>query len=241
MITVQPIASSSAGNALTVGTTDGGPRLLLDAGLQRSQLQAATGYALARLDGALITHEHQDHARAVPDLLRLGVTVYATPGTHDALGTTGHHRAVALQPLQRHDLPGGWRVLPIPAHHDARQPVAYLISGHGARILYATDTGWLDYRVPGITHALIETNWSRDLIDAAVQAGRTPASLRDRIMRSHLGLHRAIALLQAAGTRDLIETHLLHLSDGHSDAEQFATAVRRATGRPALVAARSPA
>jgi phosphoribosyl 1,2-cyclic phosphodiesterase len=235
MITVRPIASSSAGNA-TLLEADGS-RLLLDAGLPWARLRAAMRHRVSDLSAALITHEHGDHARAVPDLLKASVDVYATPGTWDALEVQ-HHRAHRLDPLTRATLPGGWRVVALPVQHDARQPCAFVIGGHGAKVLYLTDAPRLAYQVNGLTHVLLEANWCPDLVAAAVASGRTPAVQAERLRRTHLSLPAAVRLLQATDLRRVESITLLHLSDGHSDARRFADTIRAATGCPVTVAPR---
>ena len=59
---------------------------------------------------------------------------------------------------------------------------------------------------------------------------------KKRVLRNHMGLERAIELLQANDLSKTREIHLLHLSDGHSDAEGFKQAVAAATGKPDSVA-----
>lgn len=230
------LASSSAANATVL--RHGDRWLLLDAGLQYRDLQRGLGHRTTRLDGVLVTHEHQDHARSVERLLRASVDVYATSGTLQALGAAGHHRAHALTPLQRHDLPGGWRVVPIPAVHDAAEPVGYLVGIGDAKVLYLTDTAWCAYRLRRLTHVLIEANYSRPLIDASAARGDITAAVRRRTLANHLSLERAIELLQATDLSRVQQITLLHLSSGNSDAAAFQAAVQRATGRPVAVAPR---
>lgn len=236
MITVHPIASSSAANA-TLLQADGG-RLLLDAGLTWPRLRQALRHRTTDLDGVLVTHEHGDHARAVPDLLKASVDVYATPGTWAALDVQ-HHRAHAVAPMTRVQI-AGWRAVALPVQHDARQPCAWLIGGHGAKVLYLTDAPHLAYRIERLTHVLLEANWCGDLVDAAVAAGRTPQVVADRLRRTHMSLDAAVRLLKATDLRTVESITLLHLSDGHSDADRFARTIRAATGCPVTVAPRDP-
>jgi phosphoribosyl 1,2-cyclic phosphodiesterase len=233
-LSVRTLASSSRGNAHVLMASDGA-RLLLDAGLRWPDLQRALDHQATSLDGVLITHEHQDHARAVPQLLAASVDVYATPGTLGALGVR-HHRAHAVAPLLPFSVANGWRALAVPVAHDAQQPVAFLISRAGQRVLYLTDAGWCAYRFDRLTHVLIEANHRRDLLDASVRSGAIPQSVRDRIADNHLSLERCVQLLQASDLSRVQQIVLLHLSDGNSDAEAFLDAVRSATGRPVTVA-----
>jgi phosphoribosyl 1,2-cyclic phosphodiesterase len=79
--------------------------------------------------------------------------------------------------------------------------------------------------------AAIEANWSEETMSPDLH----PTAAR-RIKRSHMSVDRAIDLLKANDISTLREIHLLHLSDGNSNAEVFQTKVERATGKMTFVA-----
>ena len=89
MLEVKAIASGSAGNAYLLD--DGaGHKLLLECGIPFQKLLIALNFNLIQLSGCLLTHEHQDHSKAVNDLLKHGTRVYASKGTARALGIDDH-------------------------------------------------------------------------------------------------------------------------------------------------------
>lgn len=229
------LASSSAGNAYVA---DGGhSRLLLECGLRFEDIRRGLGHQVSGLAGCLLSHEHNDHARAVRELVRAGVDIYASRGTLEALGLTGH-RAKAVRALEQFTL-GTWTVLPFEAVHDAAEPLGFLLaSDAGVKLLYATDTAYIKYRFRGLTHLAVECNYSDELLRQSVEAGTIPPFVRRRILRNHMGLERLIDFLAANDLDCVEEIWLLHLSDGNSDAEEFARTVRRATGKPVRIAGR---
>lgn len=229
MITV--LASSSAGNAYLL---DGRSPLLLDCGLSYRELQRATGYRLTGLAGCLITHEHMDHAKAAPDLTRAGVDCYMSAGTAEALGLTSHRLRVvkALEQVQI----GDWTVLPFDTVHDAAEPLGFLIAGEGEKILYLTDTAYCPYRFTGLTRIMIECNYSREILDRNIEAGKLHPGLRRRLLRSHMGLDRVLTFLAANDLSEVKEIVLIHLSSQNSNAEKFKTAVQALTGKPVYIA-----
>jgi len=92
MLRARVLASSSAGNATVL--EDGDRRILLDAGLPYREIQRALEHRVSSLDTVLVTHEHQDHARAALELAsRARVPVYATGGTWAALPSTSSRYA----------------------------------------------------------------------------------------------------------------------------------------------------
>ena len=73
-LTFASLASSSKGNAYVV--SDGDTTLLLECGLTFKELQKRLGYQVSGLTACLVSHEHQDHAKAAAQLLKHGVPVY---------------------------------------------------------------------------------------------------------------------------------------------------------------------
>jgi phosphoribosyl 1,2-cyclic phosphodiesterase len=229
MITV--LGSSSAGNAYLVG---GRSPLLLDCGLSYRELQRATGYKLTGLAGCLVGHEHADHSKAAADLMQAGVDCYMSAGTAEALGLTSHRLRV-VKVLEQVQI-GDWTVLPFDAVHDAAEPLGFLIAGEGEKVLYLTDTAYCRYRFNGLTRIMVECNYSREILDRNIEAGKLHPGLRRRLLRSHMGLERVLAFLAANDLSQVRGIMLLHLSDGNSDAMGFKKAIQAATGRMVRVA-----
>lgn len=227
---IKPLASSSSGNAYYIS---GPSPLLLDCGLPYRQLQKATGYQLTSLAGCLVTHEHMDHSKAAKDLMNAGVEVYCSAGTAEALGLDSH-RLNIIQARQQFTL-GDWTVLPFETEHDAAEPLGFLLASGRVKLLYATDTFYIRYRFPGLTHILLEVNFAQDILDANVEQGLSPAHRR-RLMRSHMSLQTAKEFLRANDLSKVREIWLCHLSDGNSDAERFKREIQALTGKPVYVA-----
>lgn len=236
---IQPLASSSAGNS-TLVTDASGRMILLDAGLTLKQLRVALGYRVSDLEAVLVTHSHQDHARGVPDLLKAGITCAMRAETADELGVTKHHRVRILAPVEPESPRspyrfGPWAVIPFDVQHDVPN-LGYVLATPTQRLLYLTDTPFSRYRFEGLTKIVIEANYSLDILKNKVANGDLNGLLAARIIRSHLGLERAIELLKANDLSKVTEIWLTHLSGSNSDEQAFRTAVERATGIPTMVA-----
>ena len=230
---IRTLASGSGGNAYLL-TSEDGATLLLEAGIRYADLQRAIGFGVSRLDACLVSHEHGDHAKAAARVASAGVDVYATGGTREALRLTGH-RAHALAPLQPVRV-GGWTVLAFPSIHDAAEPCGFLIGRGDHRLLYVTDTAYCPYRFDGLTSVMVEANFSMEILQSNLEAGRLPAVQMARVIRNHLSVERCVDLLKANDLSRVEEVVLLHLSNGNSDAAEFKARVQRATGRPVRVA-----
>jgi len=231
MVSIQPLASSSSGNAYLIG---GRSPLLLDCGLPFRQLQKATGYQLSSLAGCLLSHEHRDHSKAAKDLMGAGVDLYASQGTAEALGLE-HHRLHIIQAKKQIKI-GSWTVLPFETQHDAAEPLGFLLAGGGEKLLYATDTFYIRYRFRGLTRILLEVNYAQDILDSNVERGAVPPEHRRRVMRSHMSLETAKDFFRANDLSKVREIWLCHLSDGNSDAERFKWEIQALTGKPVYIA-----
>ena len=225
---IKVIASGSSGNAYTI--SDGATTLLLDAGIPLREIQIGTDFQVRRLAGAFVTHEHKDHSKAMKDLARLGVDVYASKGTIEACGLSGH-RFRPVEARKQLDV-GTFHILPFDVEHDAAEPLGFLFTSlsTGEKLLYFTDTYFLRYRFQGLTHIMAECNYTEEGIRESVAEGRIPIELVPRLVRSHMSLENLLDMLKANDMSTVRQIYLLHLSDNNSEAERMKEAVQRQTG-----------
>ena len=233
---IESFGSSSAGNCYRV--SDGTTSLLLEAGLPLKKIRVATGHQLSALAGCLVSHEHGDHSKAVKDLLAFGVPCYMSQGTAGALGVADHPDTRILQ----HKVPTvicGWRVLPFHVIHDAAEPMGFMLdTGYEERLLFLTDTGYSPFRFAGLTHMLVECNFSDEALEDAIDEGRTHGAQRQRLRENHMSENTLVQLLQANDLRNLREIHLIHLSDSNSDEAAMKLRIQGIAGCPVYVCAK---
>ena len=222
------LASGSSGNAYTI--SDGATTLLLDAGIPLKEIQIGTGFKVRLLSGAFVTHEHKDHSKAMKDLARIGVDIYASRGTMDACGLSGH-RFHAVKALKELDV-GTFRVLPFDVEHDAAEPLGFLFTSVATaeKLLYFTDTYFVRYRFQGLTHIMAECNYTEQGIRDSVAEGHVPIEMVPRLVRSHMSLEHLLEMLRANDMSTVRQIYLLHLSDNNSEAQRMKEAVQRQTG-----------
>ena len=225
---IQIIATGSRGNAYRV--SDGDTAVLLDAGIPFRDLQRALGFRLSDIKGALITHAHKDHSRACADLLFRGVRVYTSAGTADACDLHGASLRT-VNSLAAFDV-GTFRVIPFDVAHDAPEPLGFLLTSDVTeeRLLYFTDTFYLKYRFPGVTHLLGECNHDDEGIEEAVRQGYVPAKLAPRLVRSHMSLDTFLQFLRQMDRSRLKQIYLLHMSANNSNEKRFVEEVQKLTG-----------
>jgi len=233
LITITPLASGSWGNCYHI--TDGSSPLLLEAGIPFKEIQQKTGFKVSSLAGCLVSHEHQDHCKAVKDLLKAGIEVWMSVGTKEALKISGH-RLRPLTPLINYGI-GAWTVKPFEVQHDAAEPLGFLLANQtGEKLLYLTDTYYCKYKFVGITHLMIECNHSYEILNENVSKGVLPRAMKKRLIRSHFSLENVKKFLEANDLSRVQEIWLIHMSDGNSNAEQFKREIQELTGKPVYVA-----
>jgi len=231
---IKVLDSGSKGNCYWV--SDGATPLLLECGISINEIRRKLDFRLTEVAGALVSHEHLDHAKAVKEVLKAGVRVYTSPGTIEALGLENHRlRAVKSKDTFR---VGTWTIRAFETQHDAQEPLGFLLKSNvtGERLLYATDTYYIRYRFPRLNYIMVECNYAMDILEENVRRGSVPEVLKKRLLTSHFSLDNVKEFLKANDLSQVREIWLLHLSDGNSDAERFKKEIMEVVGRPVYIA-----
>lgn len=241
------LGSGSSGNAALLQTENA--RVLVDAGFSArklSQLLAAAGESLDRIDAVFLSHEHGDHCAGVEGLKKFPhIRVFANAATARAVQAGLEHRP-------------DWRIFETGARflfrdleitsfavpHDAQEPVGFrfacgedgdLFSPRRA-LAYLTDLGHAPQHVRehirDVDVLVVEANHCPDLLKADL---RRPWSTKQRISgrHGHLSNLAARELIESAAGARWRHVFFTHLSrDCNTPA-----AVEAACG-PALAARR---
>ena len=230
-INIQTIGSSSSGNCYRIN--DGKTALLLEAGLPIARIKKAIGFSLSSISGCLISHEHGDHSKAIPDLLKAGIDCYMSMGTAREKGVADHHRVIIRGAGEIFSV-GSWRVMPFRTIHDCVEPLGFLLRSDetGEKLLFATDTAFMANRFNGLTHVMVECNYDEESLTESVNFGKITMGQYERIVATHFGLENVVEFLKANDLSRLKEIHLMHLSNGNSREILMIDVIQRLTGVP---------
>lgn len=231
---IQSLASGSSGNCYKV--SDGQTALLIECGLPFKKIKEMLNYTTADLSGCLISHSHGDHAKAVKDVMKAGIDVYTSLGTAEELWIDSSHRFKRLQSKVTTVIKT-FRIMPFDVQHDAPEPFGFVIDSTMTddRLLFLTDSFYTKYRIPRVTHLMIECNYDLETLDQKVTDGILHPTLRNRVRRSHMSLEQVIEFLKANDLSKLKQVYLMHLSDGNSNEELMKRRVQEVTGVPVTV------
>jgi phosphoribosyl 1,2-cyclic phosphodiesterase len=213
---VQSLGSGSSGNSFLIEYDN--RVILVDCGIGVRTVQRVLrdrGKTLSDIEAVLLTHEHSDHVRAMPQVVHPGVPIVSSAGTRRAARIPqegwiqiidGRAQAVA-----------GMTVWSLRVQHDAAEPCGFLIETPVGRATILTDLGaW---------HAsLVEPLLASDLIileanhdEEMLKRGPYPLYLKKRVLsdKGHLSNHH-----HAAAMVDVASKHraspvvwLAHLSE----------------------------
>lgn len=228
---LRTLASGSSGNCILLSHK--GVHLLLDAGISCKRILTdlrELGIDPKTVAGILITHEHSDHIAGLATLTkRLGVPVYASPGTARALRRRMAWPAGLLRDVE----PGEefaleeFTVRGFTTSHDAEEPMGFAFTAGSRRAAVVTDLGYVsDAVLDGVLGAqavVCESNHDVEWL----QSGPYPYYLKARILgdRGHLSNEAGAALaLQCirAGAHTVILAHLS--AENNSPARALETA-----------------
>lgn len=227
------LGSSSKGNSYILkGSTES---LVVECGLPLIEVKKALDFKIGLIAGCVVSHQHRDHSKYLPEYLRCGIRVLALEDVFESFKLRNKFFCKTIEPMHGCKV-GGFKVLPLPVVHDV-PCVGYVIEHcEMGRLLFITDTMMLEYRVPGLNHIMLEANYSDEILEANIAAGIVEPSQRERLLESHMEIKTTEQILRTSDLADVNEVVLLHLSGRNSDAEQFRAKIKRAVGKPVYVA-----
>lgn len=211
------LRSGSSGNALFLDAGD--TRLIVDAGLPAEAVVrelAAIPVAVEDMSAILLTHEHDDHAKGAAPLARMaGASILANEGTIAAAGALLNGAPVERFTTGRPFTVGSLQVDAFLVPHDAAEPVGFVISRDGVRVVIATDLGEvteeLIERAQGADALVIEANYDLRLLSVSPY----PWFLKNRILSptGHLSNDAAARAVVSSASDGPQTVFLVHLSD----------------------------
>ena len=228
------LGSSSRGNCYVLENDT--EALILEAGVKFAEVKRALGYNITKVIGCLITHEHGDHSAYINDVLNATIPVFASAGTIKNTLIEARHKPQVCTAGKLLRL-GGFRIIPFGTKHDSAEPLGFFINHEETgNILFATDTYYLPCTFEGLSNILVECNYRLDILDANIAAGKIPAVVRDRTIKSHFSYAHCLEALQANDLRKVNNIVLIHLSAGNSNAEEFRAGIKAETGKNVHIA-----
>ena len=215
MTQIYPFCSSSKGNCTLL--LSNGRALLIDCGVTFSRIKQVfdeLGLSPEQLDGILLTHEHSDHIKAIPQLIkRWNPRFFATEGTLRAADIAGYGHCNKPFDVE------AFHIIPIETCHDVCAPCGYRIEVDGKALAVVTDTGCItpamQQALTGCSLIMLEINYDPTMLEF----GPYSSALKQRVRSSkgHLSNNDCATLLALKALEGELSTAVLaHLSDNNN-------------------------
>ena len=199
------LASGSSGNCYVVCTED--TVLLVDAGISGKQIKErleSIGLNVNDVNAVLITHEHSDHIKGLPALIKLNRRIYASEKTLEVMDCDlGTDYSTGFCPGEELEI-GDITVNTFSVSHDACDPVGFSFESDGKVISIVTDTGCISEEIKSyIAKAdilVLESNHDENVL----KVGPYPWFLKQRILsdEGHLSNEAAANVLAEVISKD---------------------------------------
>lgn len=216
MFILKTIASGSSGNSYALIDNDN-KILLLDLGLPVKEIKRAIDFRISYVVGAVVTHQHQDHSKAVADFEKMGIPVFAPYKSLEPMSFNGWQGTI--QAIDLTDLNGRW----MHTNADGSECPCYgflITHPDMGRLLYITDTELVKWRFKDINHILISCNYQSKYIDC-------DEAKRNHVLRGHMELETVKEFIKANNSDALRNVILCHLSRDNANADEMVAEVQK--------------
>lgn len=228
------IGTGSTGNAYLLESAT--ETLMIECGVKATLIKQALNFNLHKVVGCIVTHEHNDHAKSILDVMKWGVEVYATEGTLKSKGVDKAINANAIEKNKKFRV-GNFEIMAFKTIHDAADPVGFLIYHQECGLtLFLTDTAYVEYQFPGLNNIIVEANYDMEIIRQKMGLDSDLKFLKNRILTSHFNIENCIEFLKVNDLTTVNNIVLIHLSDGNSNEKDFLKRVQDATGKSVYIA-----
>lgn len=216
---VSILASGSNGNATCFETAT--ECFLIDDGLSFKTLFARMNECqidIHKLRSIFITHEHADHVAGLKVLLkRLPLACYLSNGSYNGLNC--ETKAIVDENNTMFIKSGdiiylnNVKITAIKTHHDAREPLGFIIEENDKKVVYITDTGYVDQTyfkdIMNADMYIMESNYDVELLWSSSR----PFDIKKRIDGDHghmSNITSAVLLAKLIGpnTKRVIFAHI---------------------------------
>lgn len=240
MISIKSFGSSSDGNGYLID--DGNSQLLIECGVSLKKILPLMKHNLTKVAGLLVSHEHRDHCKYIKKIVdETAIDIFSTKGTHEAMF---EDEVLRLEKADRYRFNtmkyketvtiGTWEVTPFKLQHDVREPSGFMIDNTaGDRLIFITDSYYIKYQFPNVTHIMIEMNYEKEIMQENLAHDK---KRQERLLESHFDYKRAIEFIQNNKSTYLQEVWLLHLSDSNSNEKLFKEETQKVVGVPVYIA-----
>lgn len=218
---IKVLASGSKGNSTYL--EQDGTRLLIDLGINYRQLQnelEKINVTPSSIEGILLTHTHNDHMKGLASFLKKTERkVYVPIEIKEQIQDTIPEENIEV--LEKISQIASFEIELIKTSHDAVGSVGYIIRTKDTKMVYITDTGYVNERyfkrLSNANIYIIESNHDEKML----MEGPYPYYLKQRVLgdTGHLSNHTTATYLSKWIGENTKYIVLAHLSENNNTEE----------------------
>lgn len=225
MLICKTITTGSSGNSYALMNDN--EILLLDLGVSEKVIKKAVDFRISDVVGAVVSHGHGDHAKAVKDFGNIGMPVFSHKDMEvDFEGEHEERKHIRygnfdINVFALTDMNGKF----MHTNNDGSECPCYgfLIEHEDmGKMLYITDTELVKWRFSGINHILISCNYQKKYISDSAK--------RTHVLRGHMELETVKDFIKANKSNVLRTVILCHLSSDSANPEECLAEVQNVVG-----------
>ena len=231
------LASSSSGNCFVFEfEIDGKPHLIMvECGLPIKEIYSKLNelnIQLSTIEACLITHAHQDHCKSAKQLLNVGIPLFATQSSFEAISCKGN----IIYPKTPKKLLNGLSVMAFEVEHDIEGAVGFVIKSKTETVIFVNDHKmWRDNLINfKPDYVFIECNYDHKVVYAQYyELKKQKAAIglnsqdereiniklaqHERNLNAHCSLAGTIKGLSKLNLKNCKAIFLMHLSDRYAN------------------------
>jgi phosphoribosyl 1,2-cyclic phosphodiesterase len=238
---ITSLNSGSNGNCYYVGNAD--EAVLVDAGISCREIEKRMkrlGLSLQKVKAVFISHEHSDHIKGLPVLVKkYQLPVYITPMTMRRGGLNLEDHLIKLFTSYNPVAIGNLSITAFPKFHDACDPYSFVVSYNKICVGVFTDIGAPCENVikyfKQCHAAFLEANYDEEML----HNGSYPIYLKNRIRggKGHLSNRQALDLFLNHKPKFMSHLVLSHLSKNNNCPDLVETLFTQHCGKVKVVVA----
>lgn len=213
---IKCLATGSTGNCYILTARDG-TSLILDCGIPIAEIKRGLDYDMTGVVGAVCTHKHLDHAKAVKSLEYMLIPVFKPYDGMKTMSMLGG--CFAVRSFDLTNLSGEWMHTdtdgtPCPCY-------GYIITHpEMGTLVYVTDTELCKYCFKDVNHILVSCNYQKDKINLD-----DPKAAH--VLRGHMELETVKGMVKANASPELVNVMLCHMSRENAVPEECVAEVEK--------------
>jgi len=228
------LGSSSNGNCYLFQNDN--EALVVECGVSLKEVKKAVDFNISKIAGALVSHEHGDHAGHIGEFVEAQIPVYLSKGTREKLALSNSFNIKTIEKGNYFKV-GNFKIVAFDTVHDAAEPLLFLIyHKETGVVLFATDTSYIKYKFNGLNNVLIECNYCPDILDGNVKNGIVTRSRYERVVMNHCSIETCKEFFAAIDFTEVNNIVLLHLSSQNSNERECKKIIEQITNKNVYIA-----